>query len=115
MATPLLSLIVRESTEQVDERNILVALTEDQRISFRLKGMKSGVLSIPIKELYEQLAGKPQPTPTSDNSILLLRGSEDIIQRLRVKNATTPGKIELIARMDEFIVELLEEIKNKKA
>ena len=115
MATPLDKLIVRESTEQVDDRNILVALTEDQRISFRLKGMKSGAVSIPIKELYEQLSknpgvkpkpGKVEQKPTGDIT-------EYIINRVRTKNATTPGRIEIVSRIDEICVEVLNELKQK--
>jgi len=117
MATQLNSLIVRESTEIIDERNILVALTEDQRISFRLKGMKSGVVSIPIKELYEtlmlgtQLKAKPisikRTVVSSDEPMISLN-------RLRSLNATTPGSIEALAKLDSIIVELLEEAQSKK-
>lgn len=57
MATILDKDLTRESTVTVDERNILVTLTEDQKISFRLKGMKSGMVSISIDELYKQLSG----------------------------------------------------------
>lgn len=112
MATPLNSLLVRESTETVDERNILVALTEDQRISFRLKGMKSGVVSIPIKQLYEQLTNTPGAKPKAEPK---LTGdlSEYLINRLRTKNATTPGRMELVSRIDELCVELLNEQKEK--
>jgi len=115
MATQLSSLIVRESTEQVDERNILVALTEDQRISFRLKGMKSGTVSIPIKELYDQLAnGLSKPLKVFKKTEPVYSDEPMIsLNRLRVKNATTPGKVEFIARLDEMIVELLEEQKQK--
>lgn len=116
MATQLSSLIVRESTETVDERNILVALTEDQRISFRLKGMKSGVVSIPIKELYQQLSGGPVDKPLKTfKKKEAVKSDEPMVSlnRLRVKNATTPGKAEFISRLDEIIVELLEEQKQK--
>lgn len=116
MATPLESLIVRESTEKVDDRNIMVALTEDQRISFRLKGMKSGVVSIPIKELYEQLAGEPKPKSVSIKRTEQSVSKDEImipLSRLRVKNATTPGQVEFVTRLDELIVEIMEEQKSK--
>lgn len=116
MATPLDKLVVRESTETVDDRNILVALTEDQRISFRLKGMKSGASSIPIKELYAQLAGTVVAKPKVSKTVSQPTGEVMIpLSRLRILNATTPGKIELVARLDELIVEILEELKNEKA
>lgn len=120
MATPLDKLIVRESTEQVDDRNILVALTEDQRISFRLKGMKSGAVSIPIKELYGQLTNSPssvgktmQVPKKGVHNLPMESNMEILVQRLRTKNATTPCKLDLISRLDELFAEVLTELKNK--
>ena len=57
MATILDKDITRESTVKYDNREIQITLTEDQQISFKLKGMKSGILSIGIEELYKQLVG----------------------------------------------------------
>ena len=57
MATKLEKDLIRESTIMVDERAIMVTITKDQTISLKLKGMKSGVLEIPIGDLYEQLNG----------------------------------------------------------
>jgi hypothetical protein len=57
MATILDKDLVRESTCKYDKREIVVTLTEDQKISFKLKGMKSGEVSIGIEELYKQLMG----------------------------------------------------------
>jgi hypothetical protein len=57
MATILDKDLVRESTVKYDKREIIVTLTEDQKISFKLKGMKSGEVSISIEKLYKQLIG----------------------------------------------------------
>lgn len=57
MATILDKDIVRESTKEVDGRNIIVTLTKDQEISLKLKGMKSGAVKLPIMGLYGQLTG----------------------------------------------------------
>lgn len=57
MATALDKDLTRESTVKIDEREVLVTLTKDQVISFKLKGMKSGQLSISIEDLYNQLKG----------------------------------------------------------
>lgn len=64
MATILDKDILRESTVQIDGREIQVTLTADQQISFKLKGMKSGVLSISIEALYNQLAGLGEAAET---------------------------------------------------
>lgn len=58
MATKLEKPIVRESTDSVDNRNIMVCFQSDQTIRLKLKGLKSGVLSIGIKELYDYLINK---------------------------------------------------------
>jgi len=58
MATILDKDVVRESKIKFDEREIQVTLTEDQKISMKLKGMKSGILSIDIESLYKQLNGE---------------------------------------------------------
>lgn len=55
MATILERDIIRESTSKYDNREIVVTLTDKQKISFKLKGMKSGEVSISILELYKQL------------------------------------------------------------
>lgn len=57
MATILDKDLTRESTVKYDDREIQVTLTAGQDISFKLKGMKSGVLTISIEDLYKQLAG----------------------------------------------------------
>lgn len=57
MATILDKDLVRESTVKYDKREIILTLTEDQKISFKLKGMKSGEVSIGIEQLYKQLMG----------------------------------------------------------
>jgi hypothetical protein len=48
----------RESTIKHDDREIQVTLTADQTIQFKLKGMKSGILTISIEQLYKQLRGE---------------------------------------------------------
>ena len=56
MATILDKDITRETSVKVDGREILITLTEQQTILFKLKGMKSGEVSIPIETVYKQLA-----------------------------------------------------------
>ena len=57
MATILERDIIRESTNKFDNREIIVTLTDKQKITLKLKGMKSGEVSISILELYKQLNG----------------------------------------------------------
>jgi len=60
MATKLDKAVIRESTEVVDDRNIIISITEGQKISMKLKGMKSGAVEIDIKKLYNQLTGNEE-------------------------------------------------------
>ena len=57
--TPLDKDLSRESTVKVNEREVQVTLTADQTVSMKLKGMKTGIVSIGIEQLYNQLSGGP--------------------------------------------------------
>ena len=119
MATKLESKVVRETSVQANDREIIICLKdEDQSISMKLKGMKSGIVNIGIKELWDQLnaggqvaAIKKHVPNKKDN------GNEPMISlnRLRSMNATTPAKAALVARMDELILELIDDVKIKEA
>lgn len=113
MATPLSTNLTRESSHTIEERNILVTLTANQDIAMKLKGLKSGVVSIPIADLYHQLNGKPVkkgPVSVKRNAAI---ADEPMISlsRLRSLNMVTPGKTELVSRLDELIKEYLGLIK----
>lgn len=114
MATKLNSLIIRETDVIVDERNVHIALTEDQRISMRLKGMKSGVVSIPIADLYSQLTGSP--VAAKPKSVTTKRqennGTENnvSISRLRSLNHVTPSDPATRQRVEELLSEFEEEL-----
>lgn len=55
MATKLKKLVIRECDCKIDGRNIIISLTEDQKINLKLKGLKNDGLTIPIEKLYENL------------------------------------------------------------
>lgn len=120
MATILDKDLIRESTVKYDNREIQITLTQDQKISFKLKGMKSGVLSISIEELYKQLVGdepslefdheseevevtttrSPLDKSTKDNPMISLH-------ELRTKINTTPLGIDIIAKIDPIIAQCI--------
>ena len=64
MATILDKDLTRESTVKVNEREVQVTLTADQTVSMKLKRMKTGVVSIGIEQLYNQLSGGPSTGET---------------------------------------------------
>lgn len=57
MATKLEKNLVRETTVKAEDREIMLTITADQKVSMKLKGMKSGEVSIDIEELWHQLNG----------------------------------------------------------
>ncbi len=67
MATNLDKDITRVSSVTVDDREVIVTLTEDQAISLKLKGLKKGEVSISIQDLYNQLSGSKE-SAAPDNS-----------------------------------------------
>ena len=69
MATKLEKNITRESTVTVDGREIMVTLTEDQEISFKLKGLRTGEVKISIREIYNQLAGIEDEGPKEKKAL----------------------------------------------
>ena len=59
MATILDKDLVRETTVKHEDREIVLTLTHDQRITMKLKGMKSGEVGINVLDLFLQLKGEP--------------------------------------------------------
>jgi len=130
MATILNSDLTRESTVEYDSRNIQVTLTAGQKISFKLKGMKSGVVSIGIEDLYKQLIGSniqqerveeaPKVVekvsgPTSyihkekiDNDLPLIN-----LNDLRSLSAITPMPMESKVLFERIIVKAIDNVKKK--
>ncbi len=61
MATTLDKDVTRETTVLIDNREIIITLTSDQKINMKLKGLKNGGFYIGIEELYEKLSDTVQP------------------------------------------------------
>lgn len=74
MATILDKDITRETTVKIDDREVQITLTEDQKIVMKLKGMKSGSVEIPIETLYHQLKGD---LPKEKKSLAFMHEEED--------------------------------------
>lgn len=127
MATPLDKDLVRESTVKVDGREIVVTLTKGQGISFKLKGMKSGDVSIDIEKLYNQLTNRNpdavEEVKVSDKkSLSIVSGSGEkpsddpmiSLYELRTTNAISGLDVQTISKLDGIIVELISNEKEKK-
>lgn len=120
MATILDKDVTRESTVKYDDREIQVTLTADQQISFKLKGMKSGVLNIGIDTLYKQLKGDSEPVvekPKTGPVSFKKKDSGDSspmisLNRLRSMSLVTHMDFKIKLELEKVICELLnQEIK----
>lgn len=108
MATKLEKDITRESSIIIDDKEIMVTLTSDQTISMKLKGKRTGGVSISIEDLYNQLSGggkeKVSEKPTKKNPMILLSD-------LRSQNAISGGDYKHIAHFDTIIKTLMDNMK----
>lgn len=105
MATVLDKDLVRESTVKVDGREILVTLTEKQGISMKLKGLKSGDVSISIEELYGQLTGTAKeieviPTEVKPSKKLKKLDGDPVINLLELRTHALVTKMDLKTKVE---------------
>lgn len=123
MATILDKDLVRESTIQVGGREIQVTLGADQTISMKLKGMKSGTVSMSIEELYQQLTGgeieddvselKPISVPTG--GIKKSAGADPMISLHDIRHGLNIAGFEypVLAKFDTVMSNLIEDAKKR--
>jgi len=111
MATKLDKDLTRETTVKVNEREVILTLTADQNINMKLKGMKSGHVSVPIKEVYDQLTGGDSQPAEGGVGKLKVGNESDMIslQDLRHRFNVSDLPYESIVQVDMIIVELLKE------
>ena len=112
MATPLDKNIARESTVKYDGREIQITLTADQKISLKLKGMKSGVLEISISDLYEQLVsgGTVVEEPKVKSTPKKKKMDDDpmiSLYELRTNALTTKMDMSVKLQLEKLVCELI--------
>lgn len=111
MATILDKDITRETTVVVDNREVMITLTTDQTISLKLKGMKSGVLTIGIDELYNQLAGVEEKVVEKPKEVKPKKPKVDepmiSLNRLRSLAMVTKMDLKVKVELDKVIRELI--------
>lgn len=119
MATNLEKDITRESSIVVDERNILVTLTKDQKVSMKLKGMgAASAVSMGLDELYGYITGEPVGIPTKNKGVVSIdtskakAGSKNnpmvSLHDLRSHNAISGLDYETVAKFDTIIKNLID-------
>tara|TARA_R110000868_G_scaffold29601_2_gene110133 strand:- start:1756 stop:2121 length:366 start_codon:yes stop_codon:yes gene_type:complete len=121
MPTILNKDVTRESNTLRSDRNINITLTPDQKILMKLKGMKSGDVSIGIGELYDQLTGgaevKPKKSVSYQNKETgryeqpSIKVTKVVLNDLRSQNAISCLDINTITKFDQIIKALLDSYK----
>lgn len=129
MATKLDKDITRESSIKIDDREINITLTDKQEIKMKLKGMKSGELSISIEDLYNQLSGRDVAAVEAEaevkpknNLMSIIRddSSKDDdspminLNDLRSLNAISGFDIATLTKLDGLLAELIKNDKERK-
>jgi hypothetical protein len=124
MATKLEKNLTRESTVKAEDREIMITITADQKVSMKLKGMKSGEVSIDIEELWHQLNGTSPETPVEKSSSSSLsistskpkRGSNDPMMSLydlRSHNAISGLDMTSLVKFESIIKSLIDSYPEK--
>lgn len=121
MATKLEKDISRESSVKADDREIMVTLTTKQKISMKLKGKRTGEVTIGIDELYGQLTGKPIGTnkPKENDGVSIVMSNTKptkgnpmiLLSDLRSQSAITAMDYETKAKFDRIIKNLMDKLK----
>jgi hypothetical protein len=110
MATILDKELTRESTAKIDGREILITLTPEQEISFKLKGLKTNGPSIGIEALYIKLTGDDkEPEKTKDVVKRKKSDSDPMINLydLRTNNLVTKMDFKVKMELEKLICELI--------
>ena len=120
MATGLNKDVIRESEVSHDDRLINVTLGADQKVKMKLKGMKSGEVSIGILELYHQLCGCEGETSSEPSGSVTYTRKEGkkyeqppkhivttVLNDLRSHNAISSLDMETMVKFEHIITTLL--------
>jgi hypothetical protein len=117
MATKLDKDLVRETTVTCNDREVIITLGENQTISMKLKGMKSGMVSINIIDLYNQLTGgacekKEEKGPVAIQNDEPKKGTKEnpmiSLLDLRSKAAYSDLDYEVKTKFDGLLRDLIE-------
>lgn len=116
MATSLDKDITRETTVLIDDREIQITLTSDQKIFLKLKGLKTGGFEIGIKDLYDTLSGAVINKPSGP---IVIKHSESKVKNknvmidvndLRSFSNTRGFDYETVVKFDKLISDVLKDL-----
>ena len=90
-------------TELYEGKNLIITLTEDQKIEIRVKGTRSDPESIGILEFYEMLSGKGGKSPKTANDRKMIS-----LYDLRSASAISTLEYADKVKFDKIILNMLE-------
>jgi hypothetical protein len=115
MATILDKDLLRETRISVENKELLITLTEDQRVNLKLKGVKGEGVSIGIAELYSHLVGdtkdnaKPSEVKVS-RKIKGVNGDPSIsLYELRSHNLVTKMDMKVKLELEGIICDMIKQ------
>lgn len=111
MATKLEKDVTRESTIKSKDREIMVTLSANQKITLKLKGMKSGEQSIGIDELYSHLTGGESEItdkPTKKAKPISKKNPMISLHDLRAHSAIANMDYESKSKFDQLLKAILD-------
>ena len=115
MATKLVKNIIRESSETIDEKEIIITLTSDQNIELKVKGKRGHGETVNIKDLYNQLYGLKSNDGDNKGSLSTKkskkRGDNKMISLydLRSHNAISMLDLDTVVKCDQIIKSVIDE------
>ena len=115
MATVLDKDLLRETRVKVDDKELLITLTEAQEINLKLKGDKGIGVSINISDLYNQLVGKTkgnlQPAEVKVMKKIKNLSGEPLINlhELRGHNLVTKMDMKVKLTLESVICEMIKQ------
>lgn len=122
MATKLDKDLVRESTVEIDGVPLVVTIKANQSVDMKLKGVRGGVLNIPLLELWEYLGGsiKPSESEESNKGTMVAikkstpqKGDNKMISLYDLRSANAISMLDMTtkAKFDELISDMIKNLK----
>ena len=118
MSTKLLKNLVRESTETIDGKPVIITLTSDQEIELKIKWKRGCGETIYIKDLFNQLYGIEDSGPEKKKvgSLVISRDKESkkgdskmiSLNELRSHNAISMLDLVTLAKFDQIIKSVID-------
>jgi len=118
MATKLVKDLIRESSVKIGDREINITISGEQKVILKLKGMKTGEVSISIEDLWHQLKGTTaedkKPSDVSRNGLNMGKNNPMIsLYDIRTYNAISGLDYETVCKFEGILKNLIDNYPEK--